>query len=178
MDARNYVAGCSPAVGCSDGWVAVVDGQVYGPFASQSDAEYAYNAIKGGPAAPGGPAPAFGAVTLDCSRGQGAPVNGGCWCCIDGTWDTDPKYCRDHDWAVRCGNAGGGGSGGTVPQPSAPTSPGSGPSIPSVPRASAAAAAAAAVTVLDLEDIARALSLRGGELALLGVALALILVRR
>lgn len=177
MDAQNYVAGCSAAVGCLDGWVAVVDGVVYGPFASKEDAEYAYNAIKGLPVAPGGSAPSFGEVTLDCSHGQGAPVNGGCWCCIEGTWDTDPKYCRDPELARRCGNAGGGGTGGTDPQPSAPTSPGSSQSRPIAP-AAAAAAAAAAATVFDFEDVVRMLSLRGPDLVVLAAALALILVRR
>jgi hypothetical protein len=131
-DACNYVGQRG------DGWIAVVGcGDPIGPFLSQSDAERAYNANAGPPpAASGGatgpipPAAGYPEVTLDCSRGQGAPVNGGCWCCIDGLWDTDPRYCRDPAWAVRCGNAGGGGSGGTQPQPGAPTSPASGPSMP------------------------------------------------
>lgn len=105
----------------------MVGGAVVGVFLSKEEAERAYNAIRGGggAAAPGAPA-----VTLDCSQGQGAPVNGGCWCCIDGVWATDPLYCADPVWARRCGNAGGGGSGGTQPQPGAPTSPGSGPTMP------------------------------------------------
>jgi hypothetical protein len=127
VDADNYVAPTGRGT-----FVVVVGGQVVGEFLGQEDAERAYNVARGLSAPAPAPPASFGAVTLDCSRGQGAPVNGGCWCCLDGTWDTDPKYCRDPVWAARCGNDAGRGSGQPAPQPGAPVSPGSslGPADP------------------------------------------------
>lgn len=166
MDADNFV-GPAPY----GQWVAVVNGVVVGYFLSQAEAERAYRAARGEVE----PSPATGdypAVTLDCGQGQGAPVNGGCWCCIAGQWQTDPKFCSDPTWAARCGNAGGGGSGGTVPQPGAPTSPGSGPSIPG------GSAPSPAPRLIDVDTIARAAGVTRGELvALAGIAAAVLILR-
>ena len=69
------MAPCSPAVGCYQGYVVVVNGTVIGSFLGLEDAERAYRAARGELAAS---APGYAEVTLDCSHGQGAPVNGGC----------------------------------------------------------------------------------------------------
>lgn len=150
--------------------MVVIGGAVVGVFLSQEEAERAYNAIRGIAA----PAPSSPGVTLDCSQGQGAPVNGGCWCCIDGVWATDPLYCADPAWARRCGNAGGGGSGGTQPQPGAPTSPGSGPTIPG-----GSAPSAPAPTLGELLDRAAArLGVGRGALVAAGAIVAAAVVLR
>lgn len=172
MDADNYVGQCGPAVGCIWGWVAVVGGQVTGPFASQGEAEDAYRRLRGetGGGGAAGPGPGYagpcGDALLACGAGQGAPVAGGCWCCRGGCWQTDPAFCREplcHECGNGCG--GGGGSGGVGPQPGAPTSPGS-----SLPPGSESSASPAAAPVLHVSTaqlaaaavVALALLLRSG----------------